>query len=66
MMVEIKRDLKIISDAVFEFFAKIENIVGAMLFFPARCHPLLEFPVAFRQQVGGVSPREDCFVRARN
>ncbi len=65
MMVEIKRDLKIICDAIFELFAKIEDIVGAVLFFPARSHPLLKFPFAFGKQIGGVSPGEDCFVGAR-
>ena len=66
MMVEIKRDLKIICDAIFELFTKIEDIVGAVLFFPAGGHPLLKFPFAFGEQIGGVSPGEDRFVGAHD
>ena len=48
MMVEIKRELKIICHAIFELFAKIDNAVVAVFFFPARSNPLLEFPVTLR------------------
>ena len=65
MMVQIKGDLKVIGDAIFKFFAEIENMIGSMFFFPSRSHPLLEFP-APRQQVRRVGPRENRFVRARN
>ena len=64
MMVEIKRDLKVICDPILKLFTKIEDIVGAVLLFPARRHPLLKFPFGFGQQIGGVGPREDRFVGA--
>jgi hypothetical protein len=44
MMIQLERDLKIICHAILELFAKIEDIVDAVLFFPVRGHPLLKFP----------------------
>ena len=64
MMIQVKRDLEIICYSILELFAKIEDILGALLFFPTRGHPLLKFPPAFGEQIGGVSPGEDCLVGA--
>jgi hypothetical protein len=66
MMIQVERDVKIICHAILELFAKIEDIVDAVLFFPARGHSLLKFPPACGKQIGGVSPGEDCFVGADN
>jgi len=62
MMIEVKRDLKIIREAVLKFFAKIEHAIGAMFLFPTRRHPLFKLPSALRQQIGRVSPCEDGFI----
>ena len=66
MMVEVKCDLKIICYSILKLFAKIEDIVRAVLFFPARGHPLFKFPPAVGEQIGCISPREDRFVGAGN
>ena len=65
MVIQVKRDLKIIRDSVLEFFAKIEDVLGSVLLFPASGHPLLKLPFAFGEQIGGISPGKDRFVGAR-
>src|SRR5262245_24028154 len=63
VMVQIKRELEILSYAVFKLLAKIDDLVVAVLFLPAGSYPLLKFDFTFRCKVGGVGPGKNVRVR---